>query len=90
MDAKPPLTQQVLFSEPKAIPTAHPKDTRYVKHCVDCGLKVAEWERGWDPPDAPYVGKRIFHEGDTDFGGRRCDPCRKKIKVFLETEYYTK
>lgn len=68
----------------------HPTDTRYVKHCVDCGLKVLEYKRDWNGIDRASIGEVLFslpgHR--RDLAGYRCPSCRTRLMDFVAIEYY--
>jgi len=62
----------------------HPKDDYLIRHCVDCGKKVLEWDSAWDGHRTER-GEVKFREPDYDvfLGGRRCKDCHKKIYLKL-------
>ena len=68
----------------KVLKTHHKDDTRYKKHCVDCGERLLEWEYVITPVET-YPGECIYRDKkrQKDFDGLRCLECAKKIKKFL-------
>ena len=67
-----------------SFPTYHEKDTRYKKHCVDCGKLLIEYEYVCTPVES-YPGDCIYSDKsrEENFGGLRCRKCTNKIKDIL-------
>jgi len=59
-------------------------DTRYKRHCVDCGRLLMEYEYICTSVES-YPGDVIFSdkEKQTDFGGLRCKKCHRFIEDLL-------
>ena len=70
----------------KYFPIYHSDDDRYIKHCIDCGKRVAEWECEYDG-HRNERGSQCFDDKDARviMGGRRCKDCtsvfEKKLMV---------
>ena len=73
--------QSLVKKRQKLFPSHYEKDTRYEKHCVDCGISLLEWEREFDGHRAE-MGRLIF-EGEyvETFGGKRCSKCDAKFQT---------
>lgn len=67
----------------KHLPESHPKDDRYTKHCVDCGICVCEYAREWDG-HRNNKGNLIFViDNKRVFNGLRCLNCYDKLEVTI-------
>ena len=67
----------------KILKKYHENDTRYVYHCVDCGIKLVEHENCFDGIDID-CGRVIFEtERAKAFGGLRCIDCHGRLRDIL-------
>ena len=70
------------------IPIRHLNDTRYKKHCVDCGILVREYGEDYDGIRCcigDIINERLHRQV---FGGFRCEECYKKLEDWIKEYYY--